>query len=172
MSSEELTDLAGALRQLQPSADTLNRDRLMFQAGRASAGRGWAWPLTTAGSCLLNLGLGLALLWQPTPRLQLVEKPSPETPASRGRQPPDSRENPGADAPGSPAAAPVYSAPYSLDGPETAYHRLQEQISRWGLDAVPARPPAGPERPPMTVEGLFQELDRSSTTAPSAKKES
>jgi len=160
MSSEELNDLAGALRQLQPSVAALNRDRLMFQGGRASVRRGWAWPLATAVSSLLNLGLGLALLLQPAPR-QLVENPPQVVP--QPEEPPAT--------PATPDLPPLAYSPDSPDWNDTAYHRLQEQLSRWGLDAVPTPPPAGPERPPMTVDALFKELDPSSTTAPSAKED-
>src|SRR5262249_30724133 len=63
---------AGALAGLKPRPAALDRDALMFRAGRASAPRGWKWPLATAALSLVALGLGIALLVRPQP--QVVER--------------------------------------------------------------------------------------------------
>jgi hypothetical protein len=149
-----LNDQAELLQRLQPSTAALDRDRLMFEAGRQAAGISpavhrpdWFWPLATAVSSLLALGLGLILLLQPTLREQALPEqqqkhlPSPEA---------------------EPAGQPEW--------PESPYHRLQEQLSHWGPDSMPAPAPAAPARQPATLEGLLRELDLWNTSLPSAKE--
>jgi hypothetical protein len=69
----ELAALEAALQSLRPQADWLDRDRLMYRAGRASAmgkagrqstaGRtALFWPLATAASLLLAVTFGALLL--------------------------------------------------------------------------------------------------------------
>jgi hypothetical protein len=63
----ELKAVERALRRLQPSADRLDRDRLMYLSGRASMpsqrnALQWLWPLSTAALLLVSLTLGGVLL--------------------------------------------------------------------------------------------------------------
>jgi hypothetical protein len=63
----ELKAVEHALRRLQPSADRLDRDRLMYLSGRASMpsqrnALQWMWPLSTAALLLVSLTLGGMLL--------------------------------------------------------------------------------------------------------------
>ena len=74
-----LSAVERALAGLAPSAGALNRDALMFAAGRRSARRGWAWPAATAGSALAAAALAAILLLRPAPpaevRTVVVEVP-------------------------------------------------------------------------------------------------
>jgi hypothetical protein len=59
---DDLTDLERRLTALRPTAQALDRDRMLFEAGRASArGEGRAWVLSAAASALMVVGLGVAL---------------------------------------------------------------------------------------------------------------
>src|SRR6516225_6587980 len=69
-----LEALAGALRGLAPRPAEIDRDRLMFHAGRASAPRGWAWPLATAASAAAAVALALLLWARPEPPPRIVER--------------------------------------------------------------------------------------------------
>ena len=67
--SDELAAVEAMLGSLTPAASSVDRDRLMFLAGRASAeGRSlphrrrvytWLWPCATAASLLVAVALGL-----------------------------------------------------------------------------------------------------------------
>ncbi len=58
--SPALQALEAKLASLVPTAAALDRDRLMYEAGRASLSsrRGWAWPLALAASIALALVAG------------------------------------------------------------------------------------------------------------------
>ena len=66
--NEELSAVEAALAALKPAASGVDRDRVMFLAGRASAGTNatlrpsrrthWLWPCTTAVSLLLAITFG------------------------------------------------------------------------------------------------------------------
>jgi hypothetical protein len=84
------------LASLAPRAVHLDRDRLMFLAGRASSGRapgGWAWPAAFSAVSALAAGLLLTLLLRSQPRevTKIVYVPRPAsapeaTPAVVDRQ--------------------------------------------------------------------------------------
>jgi hypothetical protein len=66
-SSEELNALAARLQTWRPSAGGLDRDRLIFESGRAAGlaearamDRGRLWPMATAASLLLAVGFYMA----------------------------------------------------------------------------------------------------------------
>ena len=62
--NDELAAIEAALCSLTPAASGIDRDRLMFLAGRASArhhGRKILWPTATAASLLLAVTFGI--LW-------------------------------------------------------------------------------------------------------------
>src|SRR5262245_50294991 len=69
---EDLTPLEAALARFAPAAARLDRDALMYAAGRASAGRSWLWPGVATGLAVLSLTLGLRML---TVKPQVIEKP-------------------------------------------------------------------------------------------------
>jgi hypothetical protein len=150
MNDPALGALAEALRGLAPRAGGLDRDRLMFRAGRASAPRSWAWPLATAASTAAAVALGVLLWARPEPAPRVVERVV-HLPAERPQ--PAGPEAPGT-APESEASPPL---PPDYGG-RSPYLRLQEHLLRWGLEGLPA-PPEQPEREgPQTVDALLQSL--------------
>src|SRR5262249_21249191 len=65
--TRDLQDLENALKQLAP-AGGLERDQLMYRAGRASAPRhGWLWPAAAAGMTAVAIALGGLLMLRPSP---------------------------------------------------------------------------------------------------------
>jgi hypothetical protein len=92
---DRVNDLEQRLRSWVPAAGALDRDRMLFEAGRAAAGAAvrarrisqW-WKFAAAGAAVLAMGLGLA--WQNERRerlaLQLdiarLTKPAPAPVAS------------------------------------------------------------------------------------------
>jgi hypothetical protein len=86
MSAERLNDelkaVEAALTSLRPTASTIQRDRLLYLAGRASAARvatqrrrkmlAWLWPCTTAASLLAAATFGV--LWAADTNTQVVER--------------------------------------------------------------------------------------------------
>src|SRR5205823_14684738 len=63
----ELNALERALKQLVP-AGQVQRDTLMFRAGRASApGRGWLWPAGAAVMTVVAIALGGVLILRSPP---------------------------------------------------------------------------------------------------------
>jgi hypothetical protein len=136
-----LDALAGALRGLAPRPGGFDRDRLMFRAGRASAPRGWAWPLATAASGAAAVALAV-LLWarpEPPPRVVYVQADRPQPAASDGGAPGPHAEG--------------------ASGGWSHYLQLQDKLLRDGLDGLPAPPDQPPERDgPPTVDALLQSL--------------
>ena len=100
---DELEELQRALKSLEPLPGRLDRCRLMYLAGRASAGaspsgtsaagaaqkRNWAWPASTAAMTLVAATLAVALTVRPQPQPRIVQKtvyvkqPAADTPDSR-----------------------------------------------------------------------------------------
>lgn len=92
-----LTELAAALAGLEPQPASLDRDQLMYLAGRSSARRApWLWPSATALFGLATLGLLLFqfLRTEPVPQERIVyvtlPSPKPAGPASPTTSPPSS----------------------------------------------------------------------------------
>ncbi len=148
----ELSALADALRALAPAPAALDRDELLFRAGRSSAPRPrrWPWALATALASVTALGLGGALLFRP-PATHTVERVVHVTVVREARAP----------APPEPAPPQPETAPAPLESSPTLgpgrYRQMEDQLLRWGLDGVGMPPP---ERPlpgrPLTVESLAQ----------------
>jgi hypothetical protein len=130
----ELTGLEAVLLTLKPAAAGIERDRLMFEAGRRSARRGRLWPCAAVALALVSAALGAALAMRPAPpavvRVVFVERPAAP--------------------PSVPAPGPVERSP----APAAAdYFRLQEQLLSRGLDGLPPPPP--PAAPPQTLDQLL-----------------
>lgn len=134
----DVTALESALRELRPSSEPLDRDVLMYRAGRASA-RGWIWPTTALFSSVLAVVLGIALWIRPAPTFVYVAVPMPQNDeVSR-----------------SPAAP---SRADDLErGAWSRYVHLQEQVLLHGLDGLPA-PPSETGEQPSSVETLLNSL--------------
>src|SRR5712692_9627914 len=82
-----LNALESKLTSLTPLPSALDRDYLLYHAGRASVrGPGWFWPAATGVLLIVTAGLSFILLYRPVQRLdpQVVERivyvPSEATP--------------------------------------------------------------------------------------------
>jgi hypothetical protein len=133
----ELTALETALRELRPQVDALNRDVLMYRAGRVSA-RGWVWPLATLVSTAAVLLLSIGLWIRPTPPVVYVAVPPVLNDAVSD----------------SPSSALVEE---TERGAWSRYVHLQEQVLLYGLDGLPPSPSATDE-PSPDADALFNSL--------------
>jgi hypothetical protein len=146
-----LSEVAAALAALAPRPPALDRDRLLFNAGRASAPRPWFWRLTAAASTTLAAVLAATLLLRPAPPpvqhtvyVQIEAVP----------QPPPKPEPPLAPAPAESEPPP---APAFYSWPSTPYTRLEDRVLRWGLDGL-AEPTPASAAPPETLDSLLRSL--------------
>jgi hypothetical protein len=128
----EMTDLEGALGALRPAAARLDRDRLMFEAGRRSAAAPahfrWAWPAVAASLAAVSLGQAAALnrRSEPTVVERIIFVPRPAAPAE-------------------PARATVLKVRNAADSddrrfeppPDNRYLQISRQVERYGLDGLP-----------------------------------
>lgn len=115
----ELNDLEQQFRRLAPAAD-LDRDAILFRAGRASAPRPWGWIAATA----LSTAAAVFLALRPTSPPPAAPPPPP--PAVHDVEPS--------------APPPILLAP--------PVRRLEEELLDRGLDALgrpaPLQPPSLP----------------------------
>jgi hypothetical protein len=132
-----LTEFERALAALEPAPPALDRDRLLFEAGRRSARRrGWPWPAAAAALGLLAAGLGGTLLLRPAP--PVVVRVVREHTVSPVHAPDgDSEDGP---------------APVGRPG----YFQLREQLLTRGLESLPTPAPA-PAEPPAPLENFLDE---------------
>ena len=142
----ELTELATALGSLAPAQARLDRDRLMFEAGRQAArnaGPRWAWPALAATLAAAALGEAVFLTQRPEPRtiervvVRYVPVPVSAPPVETIASVP----------PSVPASVPVYR-PWSAPAGGSAYEALRWQVLRFGIDALPEPPPLALQRSP------------------------
>jgi hypothetical protein len=136
-----LSALARALAAAAPHPGRLDRDALIFAAGRAAgARRARGWRYSTAAMALLSAGLAAALTLR-TPAVVEVERVVvvPAAPPAVAERPP---------------APPEKTAPLPAVSPPAAELaeglRLRQRVLREGVAALPAIPPswyAPPERP-------------------------
>jgi len=145
-----LNEVAAALAALVPRPAALDRDRLLFRAGRASAPRPWFWRLSAAASTIAAVILAAILLVRPAPmpierviHVQVTSAPIPAPPMEVAVTPP----------------APLESEPQepAYSWPTTPYTRLEDRLLRWGLDGL-AEPSPPPAAPPETLKSLLQSL--------------
>jgi hypothetical protein len=79
--SPALQGVADGLAALVPAAPRIDRDRLMYEAGRAAAvglptpkqPSGWLWPLSTAALALVSVGLSAVIFSGAGVREQVVD---------------------------------------------------------------------------------------------------
>jgi len=146
----DLSALADALAGLKPRPAALDRDALMFCAGRASAPRRWGWPLVTAAVSLLALGLGVGLFVRQPLVVERIEYVRVEVPV------------PAPPAPETPAPVPTPADTPSLvthedeAPPLSGVRRLEDHLLRWGFDGLPPAPHAPP--PKETPDSLLRSL--------------
>ena len=156
--SETNSDLEKALRALAPAPAALDRDCLMFRAGQASRTRsGLIWKVTSAILGTATVVLAVLLIYRPPsePRLVFVEVPAPAP-----------KENP---IPPPPEKPPTYleQTPNPVPDrrlPDLAYYRLQQEVNRFGVDALP-RLSTNPE-PPSIEPPIDRVGKQPSTTVP------
>jgi hypothetical protein len=127
----DLAGLTAALGGLAP-ATALNRDRLLYEAGRRAAVRGRRpWQLTAGAFAGLAIALGLRAVTSavPEPQVHVVYVPRPEV----------EPQPPAAVASGSPLhdKQAIVALP-----PPAPYLRLRDQVVRFGADSLPAAAPA------------------------------
>lgn len=125
---EDVIALENALKSLSPSRSRLDRDAVMFHAGRESARERRRWA--AAGLAALALGEGVLLANRPAPAVVekiIVVRADPPAPSAPVVEPEKPQENP------------VASAPRPTFGPgRTPHDRLTWQVLRYGLDGLPA----------------------------------
>jgi len=144
MSEDPLNRLESALRGLTPSADPLDRDALLYEAGRAyEAARAavppprWPWPLAAAVSAMLAVTFGIVLLTGPSRMVERVVYVQPPAPAPVPAPP--------ADTPAPPEQPPAASSASPWEPEPTPYEQACDNVLRWGLDGLPPAPPARPQ---------------------------
>jgi hypothetical protein len=133
-----LTQLATALSALAPRPAVLDRDRLMFAAGRRSARCSRLWPCVSALLAVLSVGLGTALVLRPEPRVVYVTPPAPPPPA-----PAEARE-------------PTVAAKDDHWQEQIESLRLRNRVLRLGVEALPEAPRPQQTEKPLTIESLLQ----------------
>jgi hypothetical protein len=154
--SETNADLENALQRLAPAPAAIDRDRLMFLAGKASRSNGGlAWKLTSgifAAGCVV---LALLLVLRPPSEVRVVKIIVPQTLPQEKPVIPKEVDAVKSD--------PALGLAPDSKMPELAYYRLQQQVLRFGEEALPPMSnPGGPtNEPPITVE----RLGKSSPTA-------
>jgi hypothetical protein len=132
-------ELEAALGGLKPARAGTNRDRFMFQAGRASGRR--QNRLWQAVSCCLGIVLAASLVYRQAP--PTVATPAPIV-ATHVQDPPPTE-----------IAGRYYDLPATrYSGPISEYLRMRAAVLRRGIDALPAShpAPAAEDEEPLTRE--------------------
>ena len=127
---EELKAVEAVLHRLTPSADPLNRDRLMYLSGRASVASRqnalrFAWPISTAALLLVSLTFGGMLLSSSSGRRQIG-------PVDIGQAGPNAiamKSDPGAGRSVDLAVA---------DRQQSSYFQLRNTVLVGGVEALPS----------------------------------
>ena len=114
-------ELESVLGQLKPTANTLNRDGLMFNAGRAAAGRKKPWQMLSGTLMVMLLCSVLIRSDMHGPR-----ESSPAGDPGQYRM-----------------AQAVYRTVQTKPSASLAYPTLRKNIVRHGLDALPLKQGAG-----------------------------
>jgi hypothetical protein len=145
MSEDPLNRLESALRRLTPSAEPLDRDALLYEAGRAyESARAavppprWPWPLAAAVSAMLAVAFGIALLTMSARVVERVVYPKPPLAPPQAVVPPPMP-------PPAPEQPPDVPSTSPWDPDPTPYEQARDNVLRWGLDGLPPAPPARPQ---------------------------
>jgi hypothetical protein len=134
-----LTELEAALAALSPRPALIDRDAIMYRAGRAHMDR-WRWA--TALSSLVAAALAVTLLVRP-PIERIVAVPRPTGPAVERTQP---------------AGKDVEASKFSEESGPARYFRLQEQLLSRGLDSLPPLETGSDPTGTLTTEELLRGL--------------
>jgi len=128
--------LASALGQVRPTANRLNRDELMFNAGRAAAGGRGPWQMLSGVLTVLLLG---SILTRPG----LNESRELSSPGDTPRL----------------EMAQVLHHPVQVEsGGSMEYVTLREKVIERGLDALPSRRGAGDPELTMSRRQLLDSM--------------
>ncbi|MGE3803114.1 MAG: hypothetical protein AB7K24_00420 [Gemmataceae bacterium] len=130
--TRDLNELEQALQGLRPAAD-LDRDRLMYEAGRSLERSGWFWRASTAAALLIAVGL-LSARWFDKPAERVVYVQVKEAPIPKPQ--PKPFELP--DLPEEPRAA---------SASRVAYLALRQRVLKEGVDSLADPEPVPPGRP-------------------------
>jgi hypothetical protein len=139
-SDRPLAELEAALKALAPAPARLDRDRLLYRAGQASAPRpGWQWPAAAAAIALTAGTLTGSLAFRPGP--QTIERIVYRTAPSPAPQPPP--KAPAERPEGTPAqpALPLVGEAVARNVAPDGYLRMRDQVLRWGVEALPSSAP-------------------------------
>jgi hypothetical protein len=128
--ADDLTPFTRALANVPPSPGRLDRDNLLFAAGRAAGRRAVVfWPVTAAALAGLSTVLALVLLNRPPTVVErVVHIPAPVLPDAPPPAPVGPRDDHSAPTPSSPSP--------SL----AAALRLRQRVLREGIGEVPQVP--------------------------------
>ena len=134
--SQAEKELESALGQLKPTANTLSRDVLMFNAGRATAGKKRPWQLLSG---ILTVVLFCSVIYRPdlneTQRLSY----SPKTGEFQTTQ--------------------TSYQPIQIVSPDSlAYPILRQNIVRYGLDALRFQQDMGRSKPHKNQKELLESM--------------
>jgi hypothetical protein len=144
MPTDDLNGLPDVLRRLRPARAALDRDALMFGAGRASAPRVWPWRVAAGVAVVFACAFALAFVSVAA----RAPAPAPAHPWQADAAADDDRPAtlPGGapDEAGPPQPAPPWSAalPPTPEGPG---EKLRDHLLQWGLDGL-GPPPTPPGR--------------------------
>jgi hypothetical protein len=154
---KDLAEVESALSALAPASARIDRDYVLFHAGRASAPRGgWLWPSTSAVMTIVALALGWVAVKQTRAPLvtgevreRIVYLP---TPIPKPTPPLIDDDTPmphmGSDA--------IFA--YEEDGfPESASLRQRQMAFRFGVDALQAPSMSIPPGKHLTIKDLLNE---------------
>ncbi|GEM_PF-1736005 len=133
---KELNKVAEALAALTPRPAHLDRDGLLFEAGRRSARPGRFWPLTTLAVGVVTCVLTVALFIRPDGPtvVRWIQVDQPSTSAPQANLAP------------APPGVPLEFDEATL--PPGSYWRLQQSALRIGVERMPMADPEAAEMTP------------------------
>jgi hypothetical protein len=150
-----LSALESKLTWLTPLPSALDRDYLLYHAGRASVrGVGWFWRAATGFLLLVTAGLSFALLYRPVQRLapedieRNVYVPSAPTP------PPTTNPSDHVNPPSANLVA-TYSTDEDREKEQADIVRIRQQLFRFGVESLPAQQPNVVVEKPLPMDPLM-----------------
>ncbi len=145
---KNLSGLESKLAALAPPPSRLDRDQLMFQAGRQQIHGGRLWPAVSAFLGAATLALLVMVLHRPTP--EMMERVVYVSPAPKAAALPRPKPAPDPVQP-SLAASVEMADDLPFRNPRL---ELEDQLLRWGLDALPDVACNEPSKP-LTLDSLL-----------------
>lgn len=137
-----LERFAAQVAALTPSAQ-LDRDRLMYLAGQASAGasRRWVWPAAFVGMTAVAASLLIMLALGPQPRVveRIVRVPTPVLPPNAADVQPNAVPS---DAVPTGAEQPAFAHRLPPSSPPAVYLDLRDRVLAMGVESLPPSAPS------------------------------